>query len=144
MAADPAGRGVKRPPSTPVLRQSTEGTSAPKLPKVERKIETSTRPQPKPVAPKSAPRSTTGGVPSASPNFANIYSFFAKMFDPQVKFDALEGIREASMSPLDKEVVKLLMSNLELNIANTAFRQQLLDAYRQQLQQSVHQTIAQT
>lgn len=64
------------------------------------------------------------------------------MFDPQTKFDALAGVKEASMSPLDKEVIKLLMSNLEYNIANTAFRQQLLEAYRQQLQQNVQQTVA--
>lgn len=63
------------------------------------------------------------------------------MFDPHAKFDAIEGVKEASMSPLDKEVVKLLMSNLEINIANTAFRQQLLDTYRHQLQQSVQQTV---
>ena len=79
---------------------------------------------------------------SSSPNFANIYAFFAKMFDPSGDFDAITGVKEASMSPLDKEVVKLLMSNLEYNIANTTFRQQLLETYRQQLQQSVQQTVS--
>lgn len=76
-------------------------------------------------------------VTQTTPNFAKIYSFFANMFDPQVSFDATAGVRQSGMSPLDKEVIKLLMSNLEFNIANTAFRQQLLETYRQQLQQSV-------
>lgn len=64
------------------------------------------------------------------------------MFDPQKELDAVATVKEQRMSPLDKEVVKLLVSNLELNIANTAFRQQLLDTYRQQLQQSAQKTVS--
>lgn len=89
------------------------------------------------------PSSSQAGVPGApTPNFANIYSFFAKMFDPQVTFDAISCVSEASMSPLDKEVVKLLMSNLEMNIVNKSFRQKLLDTYRQQLRQGVPETVS--
>lgn len=77
-----------------------------------------------------------------SPNFANIYSFFAKMFDPQSTPDIQRCVSEASMSALDKEVVKLLTSNLEANISNKAFRQKLLETYKQQLMEGTPEPIS--
>ena len=59
------------------------------------------------------------------------------MFDPQVQFDSKSGIRSPSLTALDKEIVKLLISNLDANIANAAFRHQLLDTYRNQLNQQI-------
>ena len=67
------------------------------------------------------------------PNFAQIYRFFAKMFDPQIPCDSVEAIQEEKLSTLDKEIVKLLISNLQLNIANVAFTNRLVSTYRQQI-----------
>lgn len=141
-------RGVKRPPLTPTLSNPDPGPS-PKISKTNGILSGHTRDVSGKAdntgssRSKSAVKSKENGTSSSSsPNFANIYGFFAKMFDPHSEFDAITGVKEASMSPLDKEVVKLLMSNLEFNIANTAFRQQLLETYRQQLQQSVQQTVS--
>lgn len=68
-----------------------------------------------------------------APNFAKIYAVFACMFDPHVDFDAVTSLRDPSLTPLDKEIIKLLISNLELNIADAAMRQQLIATYRRHL-----------
>lgn len=72
-------------------------------------------------------------APSGSPNFSKIYAVFARMFDPQIPFNAAVDMQNAQLSALDKEVIKLLISNLEVNIANQEVRQQFLASYRQQL-----------
>lgn len=77
-----------------------------------------------------------------SPNFACIYSFFAKMFDPQNTFDAQTCVVEASLSPLDKAVIKLLTDNLQTNLSNKAFRQTLLEKYQKQLTQGAQETVS--
>lgn len=138
------GRGMKRSSLTPTLSSGSEGEKMSMLPKVAKR---------KAMTPRSESAGKLEackiekkerictGVGGGSPNFANIYAFFAKMFDPAVEFDAIEGVRDEGMSPLDKEVIKLLMSNLEFNIANTTFRQQLLDTYQQQLRRGSQQTV---
>lgn len=134
-------RGIKRGPATPNLSVSAAMARSPKVMKKENAGAVTPRTE---LAGKLQGCKVGGKEPIAttSPNFAGIYAFFAKMFDPAMKFDAMKGVKEDGMSALDKEVIKLLMSNLEFNIANTTFRQQLLETYRQQLQQSVQQTVA--
>lgn len=81
----------------------------------------------------------TGGVdrssspPAAtSPNFTRIYGFFAQLFNP-VSVEPIEkGVEELSASSLDCEIVKLLVKNLEANMSNEGFRQQLSQTYREQ------------
>lgn len=152
-------RGVKRPPVTQAVNEHGRGGAAaadvpPPSPKLAKRTEGGVMTPRTELAGKfencrmggkdtgTSGVSRGGGIGGSSPNFANIYAFFAKMFDPVGKFDAMKGVGEPGMSPLDKEVIKLLMSNLEINIANTGFRQQLLETYRQQIRQSVQQTVS--
>lgn len=81
-------------------------------------------------------------VTAPSPNFPYIYSFFAKMFDPQCNFDAKSCFSETLMSPLDKAVVGLLMKNLQMNIANKTVRQELLEEYQTQLMQGAQEIVS--
>lgn len=69
----------------------------------------------------------------STPNFSKIYRFFASIFDPQIRFDCSDGLNFAALTALDKEIIKLLIANLETNISNVTFRCQLIDTYRQQL-----------
>lgn len=69
----------------------------------------------------------------STPNFAEIYSFFAKIFDPQIQFDCNDSSQYAALTALDREIIKLLVSNLETNISNSNIRCQLIDTYRQHL-----------
>ncbi|KAI0563056.1 Myb-like DNA-binding protein [Gracilaria domingensis] len=130
---DLSHRPAKRSTSSPAISRAAEANPVFKVAKLGKTLSS---------PPLASATIAPSGLQSPSPNFANIYSFFAKLFDPQKEFDMLSTVREQTMSPLDKEVVKLLVSNLELNIANTTFRQQLLDTYRQQLQQSVQHTVS--
>lgn len=66
------------------------------------------------------------------PNFTRIYGFFAMLFDPTKSTSVFSAIRSSEFSALDWEIVKLLVRNLETNVANTAFRQQLAATYEQQ------------
>jgi len=74
-----------------------------------------------------------GGAPSpspGSPNFGAIYKLFAGLFDPQRPFDAgaaVEGV--GVLSALDKEIVKLLVKNLEVNLGNVGVCRRLLQNY---------------
>lgn len=65
-----------------------------------------------------------------SPNFGAIYKLFAGLFDPQRPFDAgaaVEGV--GVLSALDKEIVKLLVKNLEVNLGNVGVCRRLLQNY---------------
>lgn len=143
-------RGMKRRSLTPTLRSGAPScvrddekmSHSPKVPKCEALTPRSELATKLDVCHVGKRELNVVDVGGGSPNFANIYAFFAKMFDPVVEFDAIKGVRDQTMSPLDKEVIKLLMSNLEFNIANTAFRQRLLDTYQQQLRRSSQQTVA--
>eukprot|EP00168_Porphyra_purpurea_P015171 TRINITY_DN4569_c0_g1_i1.p4 TRINITY_DN4569_c0_g1~~TRINITY_DN4569_c0_g1_i1.p4 ORF type:complete len:129 (-),score=40.99 TRINITY_DN4569_c0_g1_i1:475-861(-) len=81
----------------------------------------------------TAAGSSGGGAPSASPgspNFGAIYKLFAGLFDPQRPFDAgaaVEGV--GILSALDKEIVKLLVKNLEVNLGNVGVCRRLLQNY---------------
>lgn len=64
------------------------------------------------------------------PNFANVYNFLGSLFDPNT---TNHGEVLNSMSPVDRETIRLLMHNLSLNLENHQFREQhvfLLEQYR--------------
>lgn len=90
----------------------------------------------------SAAAAVGGEAAATSPNFTRIYGFFAALFDP-TQPSGVTGIVEGSdLSALDWEIIKLLVKNLEVNVDNAAFRQQLAETYRQQqmrLQEQQHQ-----
>lgn len=68
----------------------------------------------------------------ASPNFTRIYGFFATLFDPMKTNSVLNVLRLSDFSPLDWEIIKLLLHNLEANVVSRTFRQQVVDTYTQQ------------
>ena len=89
------------------------------------------------AGPASAARANAVTVASrqllpTSPNFTRIYSFFAAVFDPVVNSTVTRHIQPSELSALDKEIVKLLVKNLEVNVDDTAFRRQVSETYRQQ------------
>lgn len=67
-----------------------------------------------------------------SPNFTRIYGFFAQLFNPLAVEPIEKGVEKLSASSLDCEIVKLLVKNLEANLSNGSFRQQLSQTYREQ------------
>lgn len=72
------------------------------------------------------------GESSTSPNFTRIYGFFAMVFDPMKTGSAINLLRLSDISTLDWEIIKLLVKNLESNVASRTFQQQVLDTYTQQ------------
>lgn len=74
----------------------------------------------------------TGEHMATSPNFTRIYGFFASLFDPTHPLNITSLIQRSHLSALDWEIIKLLVRNLEVNVASTVFRQQLNDTYQQQ------------
>lgn len=68
----------------------------------------------------------------ASPNFTRIYGFFATLFDPMKTSSVLNVLQLSDFSPLDWEIIKLLLHNLEANVVSRTFRQQVVDTYTQQ------------
>lgn len=75
----------------------------------------------------------TAATPQSCPNFAKIYAFFANLFDPHRTYDSVTGMHAASLTALDKEIIKLLITNLETNISNEGNRKELLETYRTQI-----------
>lgn len=75
---------------------------------------------------------TSGGNVATSPNFTRIYGFFAMLFDPTKPYSVMNVVQRSELSALDWEIIKLLVRNLEVNVDSVAFRQQLVDTYRQQ------------
>ncbi len=73
-------------------------------------------------------------IPHGSPNFCGIYANIAGIMDPSRSFDVQKGIRDARLSALDKEIMRMLIDNLETNVADAKVRSRYLDGYRQQLQ----------
>uniref|UniRef100_A0A7S3A1N5 Uncharacterized protein n=1 Tax=Rhodosorus marinus TaxID=101924 RepID=A0A7S3A1N5_9RHOD len=63
-------------------------------------------------------------------NFARIYEFFSRLFDPAQSTSELEKIVEQTFNVLDCEIIKLLAQNLEMNLNDTEFRKMLLETYR--------------
>ncbi|KAJ8903445.1 hypothetical protein NDN08_004553 [Rhodosorus marinus] len=63
-------------------------------------------------------------------NFARIYEFFSRLFDPSQSTSELEKIVEQTFNVLDCEIIKLLAQNLEMNLTDTEFRKMLLETYR--------------
>lgn len=86
-----------------------------------------------PGLPPSNPVPSSIGRPNAtSPNFTRIYAFFATLFDPTKPLSVLNLIQRSDLSALDWEIIKLLVKNLEVNVDNVGFRQQLRETYQQQ------------
>ncbi|KAK1868348.1 hypothetical protein I4F81_010837 [Pyropia yezoensis] len=80
--------------------------------------------------PFAVPGVAAGGGGTPGPNFGAIYKLFAGLFDPQRPFDAgaaVEGV--GVLSALDKEIVKLLVKNLEVNLGNVGVCRRLLQNY---------------
>lgn len=73
-----------------------------------------------------------GEAGATSPNFTRIYGFFAALFDPTQPSGVSDLIEGSDLSALDLEIIKLLVRNLEVNVDNVGFRQQLTETYRQQ------------
>lgn len=67
------------------------------------------------------------------PNFAQIYRFFARLFDPQIPYSAEDALQAGNLTTLDKEIIKLLTTHLQANTEDAAFRNRLLAMYRQQI-----------
>eukprot|EP00189_Rhodosorus_marinus_P013666 CAMPEP_0184746584 /NCGR_PEP_ID=MMETSP0315-20130426/9110_1 /TAXON_ID=101924 /ORGANISM="Rhodosorus marinus, Strain UTEX LB 2760" /LENGTH=278 /DNA_ID=CAMNT_0027219225 /DNA_START=334 /DNA_END=1170 /DNA_ORIENTATION=+ len=63
-------------------------------------------------------------------NFARIYEFFSRLFDPTQSASDLEKLVEQTFNVLDSEIIKLLASNLEMNLRDNEFRNMLLETYR--------------
>jgi len=63
-------------------------------------------------------------------NFARIYEFFSRLFDPSQSTSELEKIVEQTFNVLDCEIIKLLAQNLEMNLTDADFRKMLLETYR--------------
>mmetsp|Transcript_23879 Transcript_23879/g.93908 ORF Transcript_23879/g.93908 Transcript_23879/m.93908 type:complete len:310 (+) Transcript_23879:226-1155(+) len=63
-------------------------------------------------------------------NFARIYEFFSRLFDPNESASDLEKLVENTFNVLDSEIIKLLASNLEMNLRDNEFRNMLLETYR--------------
>lgn len=80
----------------------------------------------------SAVAAVGGEQGATSPNFTRIYGFFAALFDPSQAPDVNRIEEGSDLSALDWEIIKLLVRNLEVNVDNVVFRQQLAETYRQQ------------
>lgn len=84
----------------------------------------------------STPRTPShSALPSSSataggPNFARIYTVFAKVVDPN---STSFNISNTNLSPLEKEIVKMLIGNLELNIADEKALRTYFEGYKRQL-----------
>lgn len=79
-----------------------------------------------PIAP--APGATSvekTAAGAASPNFNRIYSFFAALFDPVDNSGVTRPVEAAELNALDREIIKLLVNNLEANVQNRAFREEV-------------------
>lgn len=63
---------------------------------------------------------------STRPNFGKIYHAFADIIDPH----CTNAASTTGLNALDKEVMKLLITNLEKSLADQDARHQLLAAYR--------------
>ncbi|KAJ8906816.1 hypothetical protein NDN08_003302 [Rhodosorus marinus] len=63
-------------------------------------------------------------------NFARIYEFFSRLFDPTQSASDLEKLVEQTFNVLDSEIIKLLASNLEMNLRDNEFRNMLLETYQ--------------
>lgn len=74
----------------------------------------------------------TPNANATSPNFTRIYGFFATLFDPMKTGSVLNVLRLSDFSPLDWEIIKLLLQNLEANVVSRTFRQQVVDTYTRQ------------
>jgi len=74
----------------------------------------------------------SGEAIATSPDFTRIYGFFATLFDPMKPLSITNLVDASNLSALDWEIIKLLVRNLEVNVDNRAFRQQLTDTYKQQ------------
>lgn len=81
----------------------------------------------------TAASASVSAAPQTCPNFATIYAFFADLFDPQRTEDSVTSMRAVSLTALDKEIIKLLITNLETNISNEGNRRELLETYRAQI-----------
>lgn len=60
-----------------------------------------------------------------TPNFTRIYGFFASLFNPETPYDVEDIIPAIEKSTLDAEIIKLLLKNLEINLNDSLFREQL-------------------
>lgn len=76
--------------------------------------------------------------PSATPNFTKIYGFFASLFNPEAEKIVEDVIPSLENSTLDAEIIKLLVKNLEINLNDQGFREQLNRTCRDQ-QDTLHQ-----
>lgn len=85
------------------------------------------------VANAAAVSAAASGEPmTTTPDFTRIYAFFAALFDPMNPPIVESLIQQSDLSALDWEIIKLLMKNLEVNVENVMFRQQLAETYQQQ------------
>lgn len=62
----------------------------------------------------------------AAPNFAKIYAVFARIVDPTATPCTAEWVRAWALSPLDKEIIRLLMRNFEESLGNQDARRSLV------------------
>lgn len=87
-----------------------------------------------PIASSSSALTAVDGTTGqeAVPNFQKIYSFFAQMCDPSTSYNARRAITSAEMNALDKEIIKLLMRNMEINLRDRIMRRQLIVAGHEQ------------
>lgn len=117
-----SGNGDTIPPPRPKRRRSHPPT--PVLAGPSTSISAPCTPPP--------PSSIAAHIPQGPADFSRIYAVLARMIDPGEQRSVESVLRESRMSALDKEIVKLLIGNLEKNIRNEYERRLWLEQYRAQ------------
>lgn len=92
------------------------------------------RPKRRNVKRQRTDNSSMSQVAHSGPNFCGIYANIAGIMDPARSFDVQKGIRDARLSPLDKEIMRMLIDNLQTNVSDAKLRGRFLDGYREQVQ----------